>query len=112
VLNFPITGRQYLHLQVTLHFCAIHSAGQSARLSVGSSAESSARTRNVVHFFPVTPKNVNWLLEIIKHDELYFIQSLNMNYTYLMAIIPFYHEILQKVPLKYEKDICTCGKSV
>jgi hypothetical protein len=26
-----------------------------------------------------------------------------MNYTYLVSIIPFYHEILQKARLKYEK---------
>jgi hypothetical protein len=52
---FPITGRQYLNYQVTLRFCAIRSAGQSVRSSARMSAGSSARTRNVVHFFPVTP---------------------------------------------------------
>jgi hypothetical protein len=54
VPDFPITGRQYLNHQVTLHFCAIRSAGMSVRsgtrMSAGMSARSSARTRNVVCF--------------------------------------------------------------
>jgi hypothetical protein len=55
---------------------------------------------------------MNYLLEIIEHDELYSIQLLNMNYVYLMSIISFYHEILQKPPSKDEKHIYTFGKSV
>jgi hypothetical protein len=116
VPDSPNTGRQCHNCQLVFHFYAIRSArqsvGSSVGTSVGSSAGSSARTRNIVRFFLVTPKNVSYLLEIIKHDELYLIQSLNMNYTYLMAFIPFYHEILQKAPLKYEKCICLCAKNV
>jgi hypothetical protein len=60
VPDFPITGRQYHNRQVTLHFCAIRSAGQSVgsgtRTSAGRSAGLSVGSRNVVHFFPVTPE--------------------------------------------------------
>ena len=58
VPDLPIISRQYLNRQVTLRFCAIRSAGQSAessaRTSTGRSARSSVRSRNVVHFFLVT----------------------------------------------------------
>ena len=56
VSDFPITGRQCHNRQVTLRFCAGRGAGRSVRMSVGMSAGSSARTRNVVWFFPVTPE--------------------------------------------------------
>jgi hypothetical protein len=56
VPDFPITGRQYHNHQVALHFCAIHSAGQSDKSSVGTSIGRSAGSRNVVRFFPITPE--------------------------------------------------------
>jgi hypothetical protein len=56
----------------------------------------------MVRFCPVTPEKHELTLGSIKHDKLYLIQSLNTSYTYLMAIIPIYHKILQKAPLKYE----------
>jgi hypothetical protein len=60
VSDFPITGRQYHNRQITLRFCAGRgvgrSVGSSAGMSAGMSAGSSAGTRNVVHFFPVTPE--------------------------------------------------------
>jgi hypothetical protein len=60
VPDFPITGRQYHNRQVTLRFCAGRgvgrSVGSSAGTSTGRSVGSSARTRNVVRFFPVTPE--------------------------------------------------------
>jgi hypothetical protein len=72
VPDFPIIGRQYHNHQVSLHFCAIHSAGQSdgssvkmstrrsagssVGMSTGRSARSSSRNRNVVRFFAVTPE--------------------------------------------------------
>jgi hypothetical protein len=116
VPDFPITSHQYHNYQVALHFCAIRNVGQSVGSSVGMSTGrsvgSSVRSKNMVGFFPVTPEKCELDLGNHKHDELYVIQSLNMNHTYLMLIIPFYHKILQKTPLKYEKHICTCSKSV
>jgi hypothetical protein len=62
VPDFPITGHQYLNLQVALLFCAIHSAGQSARSSVGMSTGRSVRSsvgsRNVVHFLPCNTRKL------------------------------------------------------
>jgi hypothetical protein len=60
VSDFPITGHQCHNCQVTLRFCVGRGVGRSDRLSVGTSVgrsvRSSDRTRNVVHFFPVTPE--------------------------------------------------------
>jgi hypothetical protein len=70
VLDSPITGRQYHNLQFTHCFCAGRDVGRSAglgtRLSAGMSTGLSAESRNVMRFFPVTPKNVNQILESIK----------------------------------------------
>jgi hypothetical protein len=58
--DFPITGHQYHNHQVALHFCAIHSVGQSVRSSVemstGRSVRSSVGSRNMVCVCPVTPE--------------------------------------------------------
>jgi hypothetical protein len=60
VTDFPITGHQYHNRQVTLHFCAGRGVGRSVGSSAGTSTRmsvgSSARTRNVVRFCPVTPE--------------------------------------------------------
>jgi hypothetical protein len=60
VSDFPLTGCQYHNRQIALHFCVGRGAGRSVGLSagtsVGMSVESSAGTRNVVRFFPVTPE--------------------------------------------------------
>ena len=70
VLDLFVTGCQYLNHQVSLCFCAIHNVGQSVgsgtRTSAGRSVGLSAESRNVVHFHPVTPKNVNQILGSIK----------------------------------------------
>ena len=82
VLDFPITGCQYHNRQVTLRFCARRGARRSAgsgiglsagrsvgsgtRPSAGMSARLSAESRNIVHFLPVTSKNVNQILGSIK----------------------------------------------
>jgi hypothetical protein len=70
VSDFPIIGRQYHNHQVGLRFCAIGSAGRSVGLgtetSVGMSTELSAGSRNIVHFHPVTSKNVNEILGTVK----------------------------------------------
>jgi hypothetical protein len=66
VLDFPITGRQYHNCQFTLRFCVGRgvgwSVGSSARMSTGRSVGSSAGTRNVVHFFPITPEKCELVL--------------------------------------------------
>jgi hypothetical protein len=54
VPDLSITGRQCHNHQLTLHFCAILSAGMSVRsstgTSAGTSAGSSAGTENMVCF--------------------------------------------------------------
>jgi hypothetical protein len=66
----PITGHQYHNYQFTHHFFVghdvVHSAGSGTRSSAGMRTRLSVRSLNVMRFFPVTPKNVNQILEIIK----------------------------------------------
>jgi hypothetical protein len=62
----PITERQYNNHQVALYFCARRSAKSGTRTSVGRSVGLSAGSKNVVHFHPVTPKNMNQILGSIK----------------------------------------------
>jgi hypothetical protein len=70
VPDLPIIGRQYQNRQVTLHFFARrgvgHSLGSGTGSSVGRSVGLSAKSRNIVCFFPVTPKNVNHILGCVK----------------------------------------------
>jgi hypothetical protein len=56
VSDSPPTGRQYHNRQIALRFCAGRGVGRSVGTSVEMSAGSSVGTRNVVHFFPVTPE--------------------------------------------------------
>jgi hypothetical protein len=60
VSDSPPTGRQYHNRQIALRFCAGRGVGRSVRSSVQNecrmSVGSSAGTRNVVRFFPVTPE--------------------------------------------------------
>jgi hypothetical protein len=64
------TGCQYHNRKISLRFCAGRGVGQSAGSSVGTSARmsagSSVGSRNVVHFHPVTSKNVNQILGSVK----------------------------------------------
>jgi hypothetical protein len=54
VPNLSITGCQYQNRQLALRFCAIlgvgTSVGSGTGMSVGTSAESSAKTGNMVRF--------------------------------------------------------------
>ena len=70
VPDLSITGRQCHNRQLALRFCVGRgvgwSVGSSARMSTGRSVGSSARSRNVVHFSPVTPEKHELALGSIK----------------------------------------------